>query len=239
MAGDSTKANKRKRKENLDDLAEEKRLEALLFGNAAPPVTVRDTEREPEVLDFQFDRLGEQEEPDAGDDDEFEEVDEEAGAAWVDEDDEAVEASILQTSRLRKLRKTRTEEGADKLSGSELEKRLRERYMETAQVGARTDWAAVDDAEEEVKDTTSTPLLLSSSRRRLKPGRIELVRCPDANQMDPSRSVVQAVQFHRGSDPDRPLLLTAGLDKSLRFFQIGSEKSEKIHGIHCTYDRKR
>jgi U3 small nucleolar RNA-associated protein 18 len=28
-------------------------------------------------------------------------------------------------------------------------------------------------------------------------------------------------------------MLTGGLDKSLRFFQIGEEKSEKIHGIHC------
>mmetsp|Transcript_2091 Transcript_2091/g.4843 ORF Transcript_2091/g.4843 Transcript_2091/m.4843 type:complete len:696 (-) Transcript_2091:85-2172(-) len=67
---------------------------------------------------------------------------------------------------------------------------------------------------------------------RLPPNVLDIVRCPDANQADPNRAVVQAVNFHPGSDPDQPLLLTAGLDKTLRFFQVGEKQSEKIHGIH-------
>jgi U3 small nucleolar RNA-associated protein 18 len=59
------------------------------------------------------------------------------------------------------------------------------------------------------------------------------VRCPDANAGHYNSSTVNAVQFHPGSDEDEPLMMTAGLDKTLRFFKIkGSEGSEKVHGIH-------
>jgi U3 small nucleolar RNA-associated protein 18 len=38
----------------------------------------------------------------------------------------------------------------------------------------------------------------------------------DANQHDPCHAVVRSVEFH----PNGQLLLTAGLDKKLRFFQV-------------------
>jgi hypothetical protein len=75
--------------------------------------------------------------------------------------------------------------------------------------------------------------LLASSRNSLAPNILNIIRCPDGNQVDPNKAVVRAVNFHPGSDPDQPLMLTAGLDKNLRFFHIGVDKSEKIHGIHC------
>ena len=81
---------------------------------------------------------------------------------------------------------------------------------------------------------SSTKSLLSTTSK-LQPHILNVVRCPDANQEDYNESTVQAVQFHPGSDLDEPLMLTAGLDKTLRFFKIGDggKTNEKIHGINC------
>lgn len=159
--------------------------------------------------------------------------------AWVDDEDEAKISLVEGGTRLRKLRHTRNETQA--LTADELEQRLRKRYEESTQRTARTDWATpkAKSGNDEEEETATAKLfstagsLLASSRNRLPPNILKIVRCPDANQSDYSQAVVRAVNFHPGSDPDRPLLLTAGLDKSLRFFQVGAEKSEKIHGIHC------
>jgi len=163
------------------------------------------------------------------------------GPAWVDEEDADMEVNILQTDRLRKLRTSRNEETAKALSGVELEQRMRQRYQHTMERTARTDWAQIDPEDgkrdgdsddDEAIQGTSMSLLRSSGQRRLQPNQLDIVRCPDANLKDPSNAVVRAVSFHPGSEPDSPLLLTAGLDKTLRFFQVGQEESKKIHGIH-------
>jgi U3 small nucleolar RNA-associated protein 18 len=161
--------------------------------------------------------------------------------AWVDDEDEAEFSFVESGARLRKLRHFRQESHA--LTADELERRLRKRYEESTQRSARTDWASTkpskkydeDEKNEAAKLFSTSGSLLASSRNRLPPNILKIVRCPDANQSDYSKSVVKAIHFHPGSDPDRPLLLTAGLDKSLRFFQVGADRSEKIHGIHCKY----
>ena len=172
-------------------------------------------------------------------------------AAWVDEDDEDVAVSLMSSDRLRKLRKTLDE--TQELSGKDYQKRLRERYQKTAGAAVRTDWANVGAlaAEEEGKERASdesdsgeddygpsassilasTASLLSTSSK-LPPNILKTIRCPDANLSDPNKSVVSSVQFHPGADPDAPLLLTAGLDKALRFFRIDGDTNEKVHGIH-------
>lgn len=182
--------------------------------------------------------------------------------AWVDDDDERVQVDILQTSRLRKLQTHRGEAEASALSGGDVESRLRKRFRTTAELTARTDWANVKNAQQrviksstapaEVTDTdkqadgiisSSLPLLLQTSElKSLPPNMLNIVRCPDVNLSDPNQSVVQSVHFHPGigggpNNTDRPLLLTAGLDKTLRFFQVDAEKSTKIHGIHCKFSR--
>jgi U3 small nucleolar RNA-associated protein 18 len=183
-----------------------------------------------------------------------EEDDISAGPAWVDEDDDDLEVDLLGTNRLRKLRKNRDE--SQPLRGDDLQKRLRARYKSTMQATAQTQWARLDDENDEEEDDkqkddddeedniqlSSQPLLLqgkgsavSGSTARLPPNILNVMRCPDANQADYNKAVVQAVHFHPGSDPDQPLMLTAGLDKTLRFFSVGTEKSEKLHGIHCKY----
>lgn len=60
---------------------------------------------------------------------------------------------------------------------------------------------------------------LLGRNKQLASGLIETTRLKDANQQEPSKSVVQSVEFH----PAGQLLLTAGLDKRLRLFQVLSQ----------------
>jgi len=80
--------------------------------------------------------------------------------------------------------------------------------------------------------SSTASLLATSHKHSLPPQILNVVRCQDANRSDPNKSVVQAVNFHPASDPDRPLMLTGGMDKTLRFFLVDGEKNQKIHGIH-------
>jgi hypothetical protein len=250
-------------------------VDAFASGQDADKVAAKEKESS---FGFEIDRTGQEEdsdsdnEPDAetsdrarqrkevDDEDDSMASDEDQGdrdsegeaPAWQDPDDGATTKLVDASYRLRKLRRSREETEA--LSSHELEKRLRERYEDTAQGSARTDWAKTtqpltnkqrpdsdvdteeDDSDDEALNLFNTSKsLLASSRNRLPPNILNIVRCPDANQADPNKAVVRAVNFHPGSDPDQPLMLTAGLDKNLRFFQIGEEKSEKIHGIHCKF----
>ena len=233
------------------DAAEERRLTALLFGGTyeeeAPLETeVKENEEEQEFAEnfFELDRTGDEDvevhddgriarknkDSDSDDDDDAVESDK---PAWVDEDDADVSMNLLSVDRLKKLRKSRSETAP--VDGAELERRLRKRFQDTTT--ALTDWANLEESgakksEDILLESSAAPLLASSSDR-LPPQVLNVVRCPDANQKDPNKAVVQAVHFHPGSDPDRPLILTAGLDKTLRFFQVDAEESQKIHGIHC------
>ena len=91
-------------------------------------------------------------------------------------------------------------------------------------------------------------------RRAIPPHIISMKRCPDVNRNDPNQSVTKVVQFYHpaavttntpsmsrkneaAAEETTPnLLLTAGLDKTLRFFHCSEESSTKIHGVHCTLD---
>ncbi|GKY94302.1 hypothetical protein MPSEU_000396000 [Mayamaea pseudoterrestris] len=250
------KKSKKRLQQEARELAEEERLEALLFGGggkttsllssdaATAPKQTRVTE-EPAAL-FEIDRAG-NEILDVTVDDNVvnqgqtnnETTD---GRAWVDVDDDLV-VDLMQTSRLRKLRTSREEAAASALPVVEFESRLRKRYEETAQLAAHTDWARIDvdktdaaftdDKDETLALSTSAPFLLHASAKSssLPANVIGMVRCSDANETDPCRSVVQSVHFHPTSNPEQPLMLTAGLDKMLRFFQVGADHSEKVHGI--------
>ena len=58
------------------------------------------------------------------------------------------------------------------------------------------------------------PLLQASSR--LPPRTLEVTRVADANRAQPSAAALSSVAFH----PSGQLLLTAGLDRRLHFFQV-------------------
>jgi len=202
------------------------------------------------------------------------------GAAWQDSesdsdgDDSENESNEKRTkkgvslvdgpNRLKKLRRYRDE--TDPVSVKEYELRLRERFVNTASVAARTDWADVglaqqrpaeadgqplakkkrgygssseeesddeDDAAQTILKSNASLFATSSSGQTLPPTLLNVVRTRDGNLSDPNNSVVSALQFHPGSDEDNPLLMTAGMDKMLRFFRIDEEEDNpKIHGIH-------
>ena len=71
-------------------------------------------------------------------------------------------------------------------------------------------------AEEAEFDILAGAGALLGRAKQLPSGMIETTRLRDANQQEPSSGVVQSVEFH----PAGRLLLTAGLDKRLRLFQV-------------------
>jgi hypothetical protein len=180
-------------------------------------------------------------------------------AAWVDDDDEQVRdihfVHSTTADRVQKLRTSRSETTVH--TGSIYQERLRQRYIQTAQATSQVHWAKMeeensnntvgghvhddnDDNASDLYSTSTDQLLLNTTACPLRQNKINMKRCPDVNLSDPNQSVVQVVQFHPSitttTDTDRPLLvLTAGLDKSLRFFQCGEEGSQKIHGVHCKF----
>jgi U3 small nucleolar RNA-associated protein 18 len=199
-----------------------------------------------------------------------------AVAAWQDEDEDSDDEDesknkvslVGGANRIKKLRRYRDEK--DPISMKEYELRLRERFVNTASVAARTDWADVanateegdrkkmkisdsddsDQSDEEDEQYSSVNRILqsnaslfatSSSSLPLPPTILDIYRAKDGNIADPSKSCVNALQFHptAGKDydgskesSDRPLLMTAGMDKMLRFFRIDGETNEKVHGLH-------
>jgi U3 small nucleolar RNA-associated protein 18 len=80
----------------------------------------------------------------------------------------------------------------------------------------------------------STGRILSSRAERahgaevLTPGTIDIRRVANANREDPNAAVVRCVEFH----PSGRLILTAGLDKTLRIFNVDGKSNPKVQGIH-------
>eukprot|EP00698_Gefionella_okellyi_P005767 TRINITY_DN15223_c0_g1_i1.p1 TRINITY_DN15223_c0_g1~~TRINITY_DN15223_c0_g1_i1.p1 ORF type:complete len:434 (+),score=76.02 TRINITY_DN15223_c0_g1_i1:37-1302(+) len=147
---------------------------------------------------------------------------------WLDEDDENVEVNIAKVGLLRKHRR---DESENTISGKELSERLHEQHRK---LHKGTDWAdIVDPAAESDSDEEGAALLrsaaplLGSSAQRLPPAKIDISGLPDANKHERSSAVVQHVTFH----PNAPVLLTCGLDKSLRLFQVDGRDNPKLQGV--------
>jgi U3 small nucleolar RNA-associated protein 18 len=148
---------------------------------------------------------------DASDDDKRE-VEEDA-AAWRD-DDEELKVDLRSAARLRKLRRTPKDRI---LKGNQLEERLRARYASTR---GPQDWVsqsapnALRDAAQDSEDDDD--------------GDLRVARETDVNVRAPSKSAISAVAFHCASD----LLLTGGLDKTLRFFRVDGEINGEAGACH-------
>ncbi|XP_057950003.1 U3 small nucleolar RNA-associated protein 18 homolog [Malania oleifera] len=164
---------------------------------------------------------------------------------WVDEEEERTNIDISKVNRLRKLRK---EEDESLISGSVYVSRLRAQH---AKLNPGTEWAQFDkqskgyDSHDDGSDEengvveargykepvsdilrTNEDLVVKSSAKLL-PGLLEHSRLIDANAEDPSNGPINSVQFHRNAQ----LLLAAGLDRRLRFFQIDGKRNTKIQSI--------
>lgn len=164
-------------------------------------------------------------------------------AAWIDSDDERLEISLVDNSRLKKLRRNARE---DIVSGKEYVKRLRTRFEKIYPVPL---WAqektpgqnSDDDMDLDSDDETlisSDPLaklLQTTSRyvstaktRMLPPSTIDIDRLKDANYSAPSQGAIQSLQFH----PTHPILLTTGFDKTLRLYHIDGKKNPLATSLH-------
>ncbi|CAA2958404.1 U3 small nucleolar RNA-associated protein 18 homolog [Olea europaea var. sylvestris] len=166
---------------------------------------------------------------------------------WVDEEEEKASINIAKVNKLRKLRK---EEDECVISGSSYVSRLRAQH---AKLNPGTDWAQPDvrvrdySSDDEDVDKESGAVvacgyedaegvddilkrnedLVVKNSAKLLPGRLEYSRLVDANMMERSNGPVKSVQFHKNAQ----LLLAAGLDKTIRFFQIDGKKNAKIQSI--------
>lgn len=146
-------------------------------------------------------------------------------AAWADSDDENVQVAVVQRARLRKLRETEDEET---LTGKEYEKRLRQQHKK---LNPRASWATVQ-PESAAQETALDGLLtqaggLLTGSRHLPPGQLEATRLKDANHEDPSKSVVNSIEFH----PNGQLVMAAGLDRRLRFFNVDGVDNPRVQSI--------
>ncbi|KAJ9697514.1 hypothetical protein PVL29_009367 [Vitis rotundifolia] len=240
---------------------EMKKLENLLFGSLYAPVEfgkgseeeVRDMVGKDSTLFF-ADRSANsslsvyEEDAELPEESNDEEDTKQRKPVWVDEEEERTNINIAKVNRLRKLRK---EEDESVISGSVYVSRLRAQH---AKLNPGTEWAQLDSqlrdyssyddesSDEEngavvapgYKDVeavddilrTDEDLIVKSSTKLL-PGLLEYSRLIDANAEDPSNGPINSVQFHRNAQ----LLLTAGLDRRLRFFQIDGRRNTKIQSI--------
>uniref|UniRef100_A0A453M2H3 Uncharacterized protein n=1 Tax=Aegilops tauschii subsp. strangulata TaxID=200361 RepID=A0A453M2H3_AEGTS len=135
--------------------------------------------------------------------------------------------------RMRKLRKEADERV---ISGKEYEARLRGHH---AKLNPFTGWADMDrkaplrdgDSDEEEGGVDNmlrnNDELVVKGTAKLLPGMLDYSRLVDANAQDPSSGPINSVQFHRNGQ----LMLVAGLDKHLRFFQIDGKRNPKIQSI--------
>eukprot|EP00850_Spirogloea_muscicola_P002635 SM000010S04273 [mRNA] locus=s10:612724:615063:- [translate_table: standard] len=165
--------------------------------------------------------------------------------AWEDPADAGLAVGVAHTARLRKLRRTEVEAS---FSGAEYAQRLRGQH-ERLNAGAAA-WAALpphprpgrlpsslragdegsdgdDGASDGDEGVEERALLAPRGRGRLPQGLLETTRLANANRQDPSKAVVQTVKFHHNAQ----LLMTAGLDKTLRFFQVDGKKNPKVQSV--------
>ncbi|GAB4827347.1 hypothetical protein Ancab_034234 [Ancistrocladus abbreviatus] len=165
--------------------------------------------------------------------------------AWVDDEEERTNINIAKVNRLRKLRK---EEEETIISGTTYVSRLRAQH---AKLNPGTEWAQLDsrakgyssDEESELDSgivaspgvkvqgaddilRTDEELIVKNGAKLL-PGILEYSRLIDANVEDPSNGPINSVQFHRNAQ----LLLSAGFDRKLRFFQIDGKRNTKIQSV--------
>ena len=141
------------------------------------------------------------------------------------------QVDLLSKPRTKKLRKSEDEAF---ISGTEYSLRLRKQL---AKIHGAQGWAkpkaadsASDSGEDGVQELLSKggAILDKGRSNALRRGTIDVLRCPDANTSDPNAAVVQSVRFH----PHSSVMLTAGLDKTLRLFNVDGVESSKIQGVH-------
>lgn len=148
---------------------------------------------------------------------------------WEDPDEEELRMDLKDgPSRNRKLRNDPEE--AD-VSGKEYVERLRRQHQNIH--ATAVSWAQLPTPGEEVEEDVAGRILRSAKDVLAKPkflpqGCIEATRMRDANLEEPNKAVVQSLEFH----PSGGVLMTAGLDRKLRFFQVDGVRNKKLESLH-------
>jgi len=156
------------------------------------------------------------------------------GAAWADPDDADLEVDVSRRERFKK----KDNDGI--IGGKEYERRLRAHFVKvhgSATWAERDRPAAADsDAEtdEEEEVPTSAKMVLGKDETigvgALRSNHLHIVRRkdvvlePGVKQGSPETAVVKALQFH----PTADLLLSAGMDKRLRFFTVDGDENPRV-----------
>ena len=152
-----------------------------------------------------------------------------AAPAWTDPDDTTLQVSLASDNRLRKLREGPEE---DSVGGQEYEQRLRKQFEK---INPTPEWASnarkkakkrkrqSGSGDEEGFDhllSSTNGLLGSNSTQRLPlpSGTLSIERLRDANQGAPSEGEIKTVRFH--PSPNVPVLMTAGVDRRVRLFNV-------------------
>ena len=160
-------------------------------------------------------------------------------AAWDDEDDDA---NVVDISTVARSRKLRLDEDETVISGKEYNKRLREQFAHTTKGSSWADLPA--EAQEQTLAEKVTSSILSSSESltyqgsgreicaavglaELPKGHIDIVRLPNANKGETSQFNITSAKFH----PNGELFMTAGMDKTIRLYQIDCENNPKVQGV--------
>lgn len=235
-------ASSKLQKSLAKEKAEADRLQNLLFGNLRDPSSHDfGLELEDEIGPVVHFDVGNSVvlEKDLRDEADF---DEGRKPVWEDEEEAATTIKLSVANRLRKLMKVGD---GDTISGAEYVSRLRAQHAKLNP--SSNSWAelpsqrrkrqlqSLDSDDDASSDLDNDPhnVLLSNAERvvknksRLPKGKIEISRLRDANVEDPSNAVIQSVEFHRNAQ----ILLTAGFDKRLRFFQIDGKRNPKVQSV--------
>ncbi|KAI8079668.1 WD40-repeat-containing domain protein [Gilbertella persicaria] len=194
------------------------------------------------------DEEGEEEE-----EEEESEEDQDDTAAWEDEDDKNLKISLTATNITKKLRNDTDEDIVD---GVEYTRRLRKQFNK---IYPKPDWARLpseiqaedrkrkasdsdDEDNDDIKDEdqldeeTRLDLLKSTmgildkrtKKTSISPKKIDILRLKNANRAVPrSKALITCIAFH----PNAQVMLTAGLDKTLRLFQIDGKINPKIQSV--------
>jgi U3 small nucleolar RNA-associated protein 18 len=203
---------------------------------------------------------------------------EQAAAVWHDPDDDNLTVDVSGKSGqpgAARLRKLRTSEAQQTMTGAEYERALRARHAllagargsrwatqalaaaeaareeeeEREEVGAAwSDDDEDDDGEEQAEGARSVADLLrrgdgaarrSSQRGRtpttppsapLPSGNLQVARLRDANASSPQQAVVRSVEWH----PNGQLLMTAGMDRTVRLFGVDGRHNPLVQGVHLS-----
>ncbi|KAL0640805.1 U3 snoRNP protein [Maublancomyces gigas] len=184
-------------------------------------------------------------------------VDNSHAPVWVDSDDERLTISLASYSQRRKLRDTEVD---DVVSGTEYSRRLRRQFERVYPIpdwaippkeeperkrqrrdsdsGSESSGSEMDMDEDQVSAPPLSVLLQSNqgwsrtndrkSGAKLRPEVLDIARLIDANKTGGSMSGINALSFH----PSHPLLLSSGLDSTIRLHHIDGKVNPPATSLH-------